>query len=78
MTDALSELEQGFPHIVRHVVDAWGKPACLTYIDSLMVDSRGGRKGFPFGALTEIMLLREVHVAKHGDPHAGPANIWYS
>jgi len=77
MSDALSELEQAFPHIVRNVVDKWGRRDCLAYIDSLMVDDRGGRKGFPFGALDDIMLLRVVHVAQHGDPR-GPGNIWYS
>ena len=77
MSDSLCELEKAFPHIVRNVVEKWSRRDCLAYIDTLMVDTRGGRQGFPFPVLTEIMLLRDVYVEENGDP-TGPANIWYS
>lgn len=77
MSDHVSELEKGFPHIVERVVKTWGRQECLEYIESLMVDVRGGRGGFPFQAIDEIMLLREVHLAQYRDARRLP-HIWGS
>jgi hypothetical protein len=77
MSDHLSELEKAFPHVVERVVKTWGKQECLEYIESLMVDQRGTRLGFPFPAIDEILLLREVHLAQHRDARRLP-HIWGS
>ena len=77
MSDHRSELERAYPHVVERVVKTWGKQECLEYIESLMVDVRGGRRGFPFAAMDEIMLLREVHLAQHRDVRRLP-HIWGS
>lgn len=65
MTMHLSELERRFPHIAGNVVQKWGKPDLLRYLDALMVDERGGRQGFPFDVLQDIMLLMEIHNLNH-------------
>ena len=45
--DALSHLENQFPHIAQELVAKWGTPDVETYLANLMVDSRGTRQGFP-------------------------------
>ena len=50
-----------FPHVLNRVADAWGDPAAVTEVMAdLMVDRRGGRRGFPPDALEELHALREV------------------
>lgn len=72
MAEHLSEIERRFPHVAESVVQRWGKPEALRYLDSLMMDSRGGRQGFPFEVLQELMLLRDVHVLNYGGPRKSP------
>lgn len=72
MDNYVSDIERAFPHITQRLVRDWGKAAVLPYLDSLLVDSRGGRRGFPFEVLQEIMLVREVHVARSGGRVSGP------
>jgi hypothetical protein len=75
MTDHLSELEKSFPHVVEQVVKTWGRQECLVYLESLMVDLRGDRRGFPFTAMGEILLLREIHLEQYRDARRSP-DIW--
>ncbi|RPH41352.1 MAG: hypothetical protein EHM87_19885 [Burkholderiales bacterium] len=50
-----------FPHVLNRVADAWGDPAAVADVMAdLMVDRRGGRRGFPPDALEELHTLRKV------------------
>lgn len=52
-------LIQRFPRIVNKLAEVWRRPAqCETYLDTLMLDQRGGRKGFPPDVAKEIALLK--------------------
>ena len=52
-----------YPRIVNGIAALWHQPLELQrYFDSLLIDSRGGRTGFPFRVLTELSELRAWHL----------------
>ena len=53
-----SELETGFPHIVARLTASW--PDVQEYVDGLLIDTRGGRRGFPMDAMSEILFLSDL------------------
>jgi hypothetical protein len=74
---ALSALETGFPHVVRRLLECWHTPAARPYLDSLILDDRGGRRGFPPEVFSEILLLHEVEAGFQAPPVAPePAGPW--
>jgi hypothetical protein len=55
----LVALRGEYPRILNHIAALWDEPRELErYFDSLMMDSRGGRRGFPFRVIAEIAELR--------------------
>jgi|SRR4030095_4172912 hypothetical protein len=51
-----------FARIANLICAAWGEPtACRKYLAELLVDERGGRKGFPMAVLREIRVLQAYH-----------------
>ena len=56
-----SELAKAFPRIVNRLAEFWDNPfEGGKYLDSLLVDERGGRQGFPMPVLRELIALREL------------------
>jgi hypothetical protein len=55
-----SALETRFPRIARELAARWRSPGIDFYIDSLLIDTRGDRMGFPADVLEEIMFLAGV------------------
>jgi hypothetical protein len=56
------ELACQFPRIANKLQEIWKRPAiCEEYIEDLVVDRRGGRKGFPAKVATEIVELRNYY-----------------
>jgi hypothetical protein len=52
-------LIQRFPRITNRLAEVWRRPSqCEKYLDTLMLDQRGGRKGFPPDVVKEIALLK--------------------
>jgi hypothetical protein len=52
-----------YPRIVNGIAARWQEPLELQrYFDSLLIDSRGGRVGFPFRVLAELSELRAYHL----------------
>ena len=50
-----------FPHVLNRVGAAWDDPATVSEVmQDLMVDQRGGRRGFPPEALEELKALHVV------------------
>lgn len=50
-----------FPRIVNRLALCWAdRELALKLLDDLLKDKRGGRRGFPPEALTELKSLREV------------------
>lgn len=51
-----------FPHILERIQQEWESPRGLDRLfTNLMVDDRGGRRGFPFNAVREIYAIRDYY-----------------
>ncbi len=51
-----------FPRVMNRIADAWNSPRTFSaLIDSLILDSRGQRQGFPFEVMIEITELRDYY-----------------
>jgi hypothetical protein len=76
----LAELPEGvrpkqlalrYPRLANRLCDAWATPAkCDRLLDELMIDRRGGRKGFPLPVANELATLRDHYFRLH---HGGPS-----
>jgi hypothetical protein len=65
-----------FPHAVEKLLKHWRNPKEFRLtLDSMLIDTRGGRQGFPFDVLSEFGRLRE-----HYDLRVAPvkSNAWAS
>jgi hypothetical protein len=53
-------LLQDYPRVANHLARAWQDPVNFaTYLSTLLVDRRGGRRGFPGEVQGELLLLRD-------------------
>jgi len=52
-------LEKSFDRILTRIEDLWDTPEIDDYFSDLVIDKRGGRKGFPKEVMEEIMYLRD-------------------
>ena len=60
------ELARQFPRIANRLRHLWKQVArCEVYLDALLVDRRGSRKGFPPKIAQELEALREYYVLLH-------------
>ena len=55
-------LEAQFSRVFNKILSMWGNPELDTYLDGLMMDKRGGRKGFPMDVMNDILLLSRLHM----------------
>jgi len=59
-------LAQRFPRLANLFAINWGNPNdCVDFISSLLVDRRGGRRGFPGDVLQDIHNLRVYYARLH-------------
>jgi hypothetical protein len=64
---------EAFPHIVSKLVKLWGTRACLNYMQTLLVDTRGGtRVGFNLATYFDILFLMRIldEVLRNSDGNA--------
>jgi hypothetical protein len=55
-----------FARVANHLCAAWNEPvSCRRYLQSLLIDRRGNRKGFPHGVLRELLALRSYLNSLH-------------
>ena len=55
-----------FARIANLICAVWDDPpACRKYLEELLVDRRGKRKGFPMAVLRELSTLRAYYVGMH-------------
>lgn len=62
----VSALEKHFPRIVDKITLMWGAKEFPEYLNSLMIDDRGNRQGFPLKVIEEMMFLQEIHDYRQG------------
>jgi len=55
-------LEEQFPRILNRISSLWKHPdECMEYLDELLVDTRGGRAGFPMSVATELVNIKDYY-----------------
>lgn len=54
--DVRAALED-YPRISTRIQQLWGAPECEGYINNLVIDTRGNRKGFPPAMMEELLYL---------------------
>ena len=67
----LSPLEEQFPRLVTEIVTFWGSPTSFDQLQGLLVDTRGGRHGFPADVYSDLSLLLTLVPRPKG-----PYDIW--
>jgi hypothetical protein len=51
-----------YPRVANRIAALWGDTTgCESFLDDLLTDSRGGRKGFPLNVATEISTIRDYY-----------------
>ena len=56
-----------FPRVANSIARAWDDAEALrAYFDSLLVDRRGGRQGFPPDVLSELLTLHDFMDRRFG------------
>lgn len=51
------------PHVANRLATLWSEPeACVSLLESLLIDARGGRSGFAPSVRAEIVRLERYHV----------------
>lgn len=48
---------EDLPRICNRIQELWGTPQCEDYLTSLVIDTRGNRKGFPPEIMEELLYL---------------------
>lgn len=56
----VSAIERRFSRIANELVKRWQRDDIDAYLNSLMLDDRGNRQGFPPEVLEEIMFLSSI------------------
>jgi hypothetical protein len=56
----LSALERHFSRIAQELATRWQHGDIDAYLDSLLMDDRGNRQGFPADVLAELMFLSSL------------------
>jgi hypothetical protein len=63
--DPVNGLARRFPHVLNQLSAVWGDlPAAAELIDDLLVDRRGGRRGFPADVLAELLTVRRIAIKR--------------
>ena len=65
-------LARRYPRIANNIADTWRRVArCEEYLDTLVVDRRGNRTGFPPDVAQELNNLRGFYAELHPDNRSG-------
>lgn len=57
----LATIRESFPRIADSIEYVWGTPDCFKYIQGLVIDSRGGRRGFPVEVINSLLRIYNNH-----------------
>jgi hypothetical protein len=69
--DLSSALEKRHPKIAEKIIQVWGGLKAPGYLESLVVDYRGGRAGFDEEVVSELMMLSSI-----AKGHEDVTDIW--
>jgi hypothetical protein len=65
---------EAYPHLLQPLCTLWGHPEFDRYVNRLMVDDRGGRKGFSPEVVEELLFLAQLN--HHYCPTWRPRDPW--
>ncbi len=71
-------IEEKHPRLVSRITGLWPTTECAEFIDSLIIDDRGGRQGFDADVMEEVLLLKEMLIELNpgaDDPWAGKTGM---
>ena len=64
-------LQVKYPRVANRIAALWSdEGGCESYLDDLLTDKRGGRKGFPLNVAQEVASIRNYYNRLH---HKGTA-----
>ncbi len=63
--DERSALEINYPRLNKQLSAIWPSIESFEFIDSLIIDDRGGRQGFNADVMEEILFLKEILLEHH-------------
>jgi hypothetical protein len=64
-------LASQFARIANQLCATWHDPeSCRRYLQELLIDRRGNRKGFPMTVLRELLALRHHYATLHPAPES--------
>jgi hypothetical protein len=70
------ELLPNYPHVLNRMAELWAHPRFMTqYFEELLLDSRGGRNGFPLEVIAELTRLRSYYQARV-NPVKPTVDVW--
>jgi hypothetical protein len=64
---------QIFPTIENKITVLWGSAALQNYLYSIIIDHRGGRRGFPKQIVTVLLRIHRYHAKLVSEDHR---NAW--
>jgi len=67
------KLEQQYPRVLSRIIELWYSPEIDAYLTELLVDTRGGRQGFPPEVASELFRLSQVHTTLHNQKQQSSA-----
>ncbi len=65
---------ESHPHLLQPLTTLWGHPEFDRYVSRLLVDDRGGRKGFAADVVEELLFLAQLN--HEFCPSWGPGDPW--
>jgi hypothetical protein len=65
---------EAYPHLLQPLCTLWGHPEFDRFVTRLIVDERGGRKGFAADAIEELLFLAQLN--HEFCPSWGPRDPW--
>ena len=70
------ELLLNYPHVLNRMAELWAHPRFMTqYFEELLLDSRGGRSGFPLEVIAELTRLRSYYQTRI-NPVKPTVDVW--
>jgi hypothetical protein len=73
VTNAPAAIED-YAHLLQPLCTLWGHPEFDRFVNRLLVDERGGRKGFSAEAVEELLFLAQLN--HHFSPTWLPRDPW--
>jgi hypothetical protein len=65
---------EAYPHLLQPLCTLWGHPEFERFVTRLIVDERGGRKGFAADVIEELLFLAQLN--HEFCPSWGPRDPW--